>query len=260
MACQFQFRLVAAAILATATIAPLSLSAQHDSTASIRGIAGSTLDGHPLAGVTIAVPAAQRFAITDSSGRFEIPKLPSGAQGVRVSYNGRDAEEHVFELQGGKTKVLAVLLDVDAADLAPVVVEAQPPETWLDLAGFYARRTWYKDAGRFFTREDIEQRHARSVQDVLAWEGIFTRCVQGGCVPTRAWMGRLCVVPVKIDGIPFYETDASFNKMAIGDVAAVEIYESNSWKFAPTAFPTNLGYRDAGRPLGTCGTALIWTR
>lgn len=233
---------------------------QGDSTASIRGTAGSAFDGHPLAGVTIAVPAAQRLVVTDANGRFELPELPSGAQGVRVSYNGRSAQDHVFKLERGATTVLAVLLDSSAADLAPVIVEAQPPETWLDLAGFYARRAWYKDDGRFFTRADIEQRHARSVQEVLGWEGIIVRCVEGGCVPTRAWQGRLCVVPVKIDGIPFYETDASFNQLAIGDVGAVEIYESNSWKFAPTAFPTNLGYRNAGRLLGTCGTALIWTR
>jgi hypothetical protein len=255
-----QFRLIAAAILSAATIASPSLCAQTDSTASIRGTAGSALNGHPLAGVQISSPATHQFAVTDSSGRFELSQLPAGPQRIRVSYGGRDADEHVFELKRGNTKVLAVLLDVDAVDLAPVVVEEQPPETWLDLAGFYARRIWYKDAGRFFSREDIEQRHARSLEDVLAWDGILTRCVQGGCVPTRARMGRLCVVPVKIDGIPFYETDARFNEMLIGDVAAVEIYESNSWKFAPTAFPTNLNYRDAGALLRTCGTALVWTR
>lgn len=239
-------------------LALLSLCAQYDSTASIRGTAGSTLNGQPLAGVTISVDAANQSVITDSTGRFELSGLLAGPVRVRVSYGGRDAEEQVFQVQRGRTKVLAVLLDVAADDLAPVIDEAQPPETWFDLAGFYARRTWYKNDGWFFTREDIEQRHAHSLQDVLAWDGILTRCVQGGCVPTRLQLGRLCVVSVKMDGMPFYET--TFDETAIADVAAVEIYETNSPKFAPTAFPTSLSYRDAGVLLRTCGTALVWTR
>ena len=111
--------LYAAVLVGAASILPASLVSQIDSTATIRGTASSTFNGHPLAGVMISVPAVHRFTVSDSAGRFELAGLPSGRQRVRVSYEGRNTEEYDFDLRRGKVKKLVVLLDVDAVDLAP---------------------------------------------------------------------------------------------------------------------------------------------
>jgi hypothetical protein len=144
-------RFACAAALAAAL--PSSVPAQADTSASLVGYAKSAYNGQPLAGVLISVPAARRFVTTDSSGTFELSSLPVGRQKVRISYRGRDTEEHEIDLRHKIQKRVAVLLDVGSIDLAPVVVEVQHPDGWRDLAGFPAppvvrrRREFLHSAG-----------------------------------------------------------------------------------------------------------------
>jgi hypothetical protein len=123
--------------------------AQRDTTARIVGTASSAFNGNPLSGVMIAVPAARRFVVTDSTGRFELAGLPAGRQKIRVAYQGRETEEYAFDVRRGKTKTLAVVLDVEAVDLEPIVVEARYPDDWRNLAGFYARKKMYSGFAHF---------------------------------------------------------------------------------------------------------------
>jgi len=250
--------LVAAAVV---TAFP-SLSSQTDSTASIQGVARSSFNGAPLVGVMIAVPAARKFAVTDSSGRFALVGLPAGAQRVRVAYEGRTTEEYVFQLKRGKTKQLAVVLDIEAFDLAPVVVEAQHRDFSRNLAGFYERRTWYAGFGRFYTREDLERRHPSALSQLLTAEGIFTRCLARGCIPVRWSRGSMCAVAVSVDGMPFWED--SYDQVPVDDVQGVEIYRSDfhtppAWGGLIAASPPG-GGGNLYEPRGTCSSVQIWTR
>lgn len=237
------------AILAAA--APGGLASQRDTTAQLAGTAKSAYNGQPLSGVMIAVPGARRFAVTDSTGAFQLGHLPSGRQRVRIAYAGRETEEYEFALRAGRVTKLAIVLDVEAVELAPVVVEARAPGMWRDLAGFYERRKWYGAFNRFFTREDIERTHAVSVASLLAREGIYTRCTIEGCVPTRTRRGMTCVVPVSVDGMPFWEFD--YDHLSIDDVAGVEVYRGDIW-VPPQAFVSVSG----GAP--RCGAVQIWLR
>jgi hypothetical protein len=78
------------------------LGAQTDPGARLRGIAVSSFNGQPLRGVSIAVPAARRFVVTDSSGAFRLTGLPAGDQKIQVSYEGRDTEEYEFTPRSGR--------------------------------------------------------------------------------------------------------------------------------------------------------------
>jgi len=247
----------AAALFVAALSYPASLPAQNDSTAIIRGTASSSFNGHPLAGVMISVPALQRFTVSDSTGRFELARLPAGQQRIRISYEGRATVEYTFELKQGKTKRLSVLLDVEALDLAPVVVEAQNPDFSRNLAGFYDRKKWYGGFARFYTRENISHTSATRVSSLLAREGIFTRCGARGCVPMLWSRGTLCAVAVAIDGMPFGEQD--YDDVQIDEVQAVEVYRNNF--FAPTLpYVASFAAPGFAGPIRTCASVLIWTR
>jgi len=241
------------------------LHLQLDTTARIRGAALSSYNGHPIAGVMISVPEVHKFAVTDSTGRFALTGLPSGRQAVRVSYEGRQTDEYTFSLESGRSKRIAVLLDLDAQDLNPVVVEARQPNLWRDLAGFYERRTAYRGFAHFFTREDIARARPARLSVLLTIEGIVTRCLRyQECRPTRWTRGTLCAVPVSVDGVAQHELDYDF--LAVDDVAGIEVYRGvppTDLSHSVVTTPGSSTWMGTGYPMAgasTCGLVEIWTR
>ena len=247
---------VVTALLAAS--APLN---QVDTTAGLRGRAASSFNGRPLAGVMISIPAAHKFIVTDSTGTFWIAGLPPGGQIVRIAYEGRETEEYEFFLRSAHTKTIAVLLDVDAVNLDPLVVEARQANTWRDLAGFYERKRWYGGFARFFTREEIDRIQPNKIGTVLALEGIAVRCY-AFCLPTRFSRGHLCVVPVNVNGLPWAEDN--YDHIPITSVAAIEIYRGEPpYGLSPSlaVTPGSSVWMGGGFPSqNPCGLVLIWTR
>src|SRR3989442_15620881 len=139
-----------------------SAHAQRDTTARLAGTVRSSINGLPISGVMVAVKGSRVFRVSDSTGSFALGGLPEGPQVVRILYGDSLSYEHEMDLKSGKTLKLAVLLDVVAAELAPIVVEAQTIRAERSLVGFYDRRKW--TVGRFYTRADLDQpaRHSRA--------------------------------------------------------------------------------------------------
>ncbi len=237
-----------------------TLQTQPDTAALISGHALSAYNGRPLAGVTISVPAVQRSTITDAHGALTLSGLPSGPQRLRVSYDGRNTEEYQFALRAGRTTKIAVVLDAQATDLAPIVVEARFVDVWRDLAGFYERRERYGGFARFFTREDIERSRPEALSVLLKGAGIFTWCLYT-CLPTRFSHGHICSVPVSLDGLPIWERD--LDRIPIENVAGVEIYRDRPTS-SPFGVPMINQFGFEGKDLiqgrGECGSVGIWTR
>lgn len=229
------------------------LVSQQDTSAQLAGTAKSAYDGRPLVGVMVSVPAARQFGVTDSTGAFRIGKLPPGRQRVRIAYAGRETEEYQFALKAGKVTRLAIVLDVEAVEMSPVVVEARAPGMWRDLAGFYERRSRYGGFNRFYTREDLERTHVPTIAALLARDGIFTSCTLAGCLPMRMTRGTSCVVPVSVDGMPFWEFD--YDRVSIDEVAGVEVYRGDLFAPAELFLATS-----AGPTLRRCGAVQIWLR
>jgi hypothetical protein len=248
-------------VLALALVLPRTLSSQVDTTATISGRAASSLNGRPLAGVMISVPAARKLIVTDSTGRFTLDGLPAGRQKVRISFDGRATEEHEFELRARRTRRLNVLLDVEALDLAAIVVEAKAVH---GLGAFYDRKKFYSGFADFYTREDIERIRPMMISDLLRRSGVWVRC-DPQCVPTQMHHGFLCVVPVSVDGTPFWDFD--FDNVRVDDVAGVEVYRET-----PLGTPFGSAQRSLAerardprtyQPFqrrGSCGSIQIWTR
>ena len=248
-------------LLAVLALWTVAAAAQTPSVATLRGTASSSFNGHPLAGVMISVPAARKFVVTDSSGSFWLGGLPTGVQLIRVSFDGRETDYFQFELRGQHVKQIAVLLDVEAIDLDPVVVEVRQVNGQRDLAGFYERRDWYRGFARFFTREEIDQVRPTRISSLLTLEGIATRCFEL-CMPTRFSRGALCAVPINVNGMPWGEDN--YDRIDVSRVAAVEVYRGEPPYGLSPALAVSAGssiWMGGGFPThGACGLVMIWTR
>lgn len=249
------------AVTAAILVSSVQARALSDTSARIRGAAISDFNGRPIAGVMISVPEVKKFVVTDSDGQFALAGLPAGKRSIRVSYEGRQTQDYMFTLQGQQTKQIAVVLDVDAEDLNPLVVEARQANIWRDLAGFYERRRTYGAFAHFFTREEIAKMRPTRLSGLLTLEGIVTRCYQD-CRPTRYTRGKLCTVPVSVDGVALREMD--YDQIAVADVAGVEVYRGVpptdlNHSLVPTV-GSSIWMGTGLSAAGQCGLVEIWTR
>ena len=95
---------------------------------------------------------------------------------------------------------------------------------------------------------------------LLKGVGIFTWCLYT-CLPTRFSRGRICSVPVSLDGLPIWERD--LDRIPMDNVAAVEIYRDppNSSPFGvPMINQFGFEGKDLIQGRGECGSVGIWTR
>jgi len=248
-------------LLVTAAIVASALHLQVDTTAGIHGAVMSSFNGRPIAGVMVAALDGGKFTLTDAQGRFALTGLRSGRRTILISFDGRVTEDYLFSLEPQRSKRIAVLLDQDAEDLDPLVVEAQAPNLWRDLAGFYERRETYRGFAHFFTREEISHLHAAKLSSLLTLEGIVTRC-SVECRPTRLTRGSLCLVPVSVNGVAQREPD--YDGIKISDVAGVEVYRGVPPADLSRALVPVVGsstWMGTGRSAGgSCGLVEIWTR
>lgn len=239
--------------LALLLMAPSQGGAQQDSarrspaadSARLVGDVRSSRDGFPLEGVKIFVRGTHRFDVTDSAGAFAVSDVPSGDQTVRILYGDTLSYDKVLHFTRGKTLVLAVLLDAKAADLTPVVVEAQGLLADLSLAGFFERRR--TAAGRFYTYDQLEQAVPRSLRVLLLEAGINVQCTRNRCVPLGVSGSRACVLSLYVDGVPIQAEEVeAFHP---DELSGLEVYRR--------AADIPLGFR---RRQDDCGAILMWRR
>ncbi len=107
--------------------APLATAAQ--SPARITGTIIDGANGQPLAGTTLVLQsadlAAERGAVTDLDGRFEIVNLASGLYTLRVTSVGFAPEARSITLASGETLRLDLALTPEATDLDAITVEGR---------------------------------------------------------------------------------------------------------------------------------------
>jgi hypothetical protein len=194
----------------------------------------------------VAVRGAQAFGVSDSTGAFALAGLPPGRHTVRIRYGDSLSYDAEITLKRGKTLTLSVLLDVDAVELSPIVVEARTWRADRSLAGFYDRKKWR--FGRFYTLADLDRRRALSLRTLLGEAGVQVVCRVGSCLPLGGGgLGR-CVMSLFLDGmqVPAEEVDM----IRLDELAGVEVYKHGIE--VPIEFQTGFE-RD-------CGAILLWSR
>ena len=219
----------AAANADTAEAAPLT------GTAALTGTVRSST-GVPLADVLIRVEGAARSARTDSVGRFRLDGLPAGSQLVEARRVGFFIGHQSVALRSGRA------VDVQLS-IGRIVS--------LDSIRVVAQRSRYREfeqhrrspAGKFFSEEQIADRHALDTSDLLRLIPGF-RVVGLGedAKVTSTRSARPCSPNVMIDNFP----NQALNIVRPRDIGAMEVYNDA-----------------AGGPPGQnrgCGVIVIWTK
>jgi hypothetical protein len=229
---------VCALSLAAALGVPAWTAAQQGS-ASLIGRLINRETRAPIEGANVVLVSTGAPATSDSEGRFRYGGLSPGAHWLEARAIGYAKSAWLVDLTAGE-HWHEFELDVLRYELPGVVVEAHG-----SLAEFERRRA--HGTGFFFTREEIERRHARTLGDLMRGvSGVQTTCGRGSCTILMSRASRGCRPEYYLDGFP-----ASFSvgpDLPITGIYGIEVYRTASE--APAEFR---------RPELRCGVILIWS-
>jgi hypothetical protein len=265
-------------LLAAALIAPMGISAQG--TIAVRVMTDST--GRPIADAYVGIPMLQRSAITDSTGRATLERVPDGTHRVVARAIGFRPDSVVIELIDGVTPDVTFRLRSHTPVLQEVRVSAAATRSPPKMVGFYERQE--RGLGRFLDREVIAKNEHRRTSDILnTVPGVYVRygytskawassgrginasgCPTCGANPSLAAInpsdrtagaGPACYMDVYLDGALVYNSAARYaplfdlNSIGPGSIEAIEVYAAGSQ--LPAQFH---------RTGNACGAMLIWLR
>jgi hypothetical protein len=237
--------LVAAFLLSFVTPLQSALSQQG----LLRGVVSDSA-GEPIAQADVAILSMHRLTRTDDQGRFAFGKLRGDT--IELSVRRLGYEPRVFNIAVETAPdTLRIVMKDQPAVLSEISVSAQMRRLRLGVEEFYRRRAL--GTGTYFTREEIQARHARSTSDVLrTMPGVrFVRTSSGLGVRfnTTSIIRRDCMPMIWIDGqkAPAMEVD----DIPINDIEAIELYSGA----ATTPYQFAEQMRNS-----TCGTIAVWSR
>jgi hypothetical protein len=195
----------------------------------------------PIAGARVVIASSSIATISDSAGQFRYSGLAPGVHRFEVSAVGYEKSEWRVRLDAGD-QLREFELDLLSYELAGVEVEVHGA-----LAEFERRRA--RGMGFFFTREEIERRHASSLSDLMrAVPGVQTTCrPRGSCAVQMTRSPRGCRPEYYLDG--FLASFSVGPDFPLTGIYGIEVYRTASE--APAEFR---------KPELRCGVILIWSR
>jgi len=234
------------AVLVVAILAGLAEVLHAQTTATISGVLVSRDGRLPIEGGRVAVLGTAIVAASDSSGRFVLTGVPAGVRVLQARAIGFAVGSWLLELSEGQAFSDTLALENRVVTLEAVTAVADPND-WRSEAAFDRRRA--SGDGYFVTREDIAQRRAQSVADLMRQvPGLITLCRAGNCRIMMMRSTRSCSPEYFLDGYPAtLSTGANF-PVGIGSIRGIEVYSTASE--APAEFQ-RIGLR--------CGVIAIWT-
>lgn len=241
--------------------APASLAAQQqDTTRRHSGLAGTVRDslGRPIVAASVLVDGVNGAVATDDSGRFDMRRLPSGANGFTITKIGYAPLSFEVSLPADSVVVLSVTMR-SVQVLNTVNVNAERTNTYLARTGFTERQRL--GLGTFLTPQHIDSM-AMSVTKpselLRGVRGIDIRCGPVICkVTTHGPPGCLWLF---IDGVPHGTEDVDLLGYAPSGIAAIEVYDRPS--LVPLEFQGQLPMKQgpAMSMAAGCGALAIWTK
>jgi hypothetical protein len=219
----------------------------------VRGVVYS-LDDRPMNGTRVEAPMSGAAVVTKEDGTFTLEGVPTGTQLLVVRHLGFEPTRLSVNVTTRQPVEVRVTMGPQVNLLDPVLVTARANYA-LEKNGFIARRR--QGWGKYFTREDIEQRNPYNLSDVLrdipgirvsnGLGGVTIGSDRpkyilgggrgGGC--TRMW----------VDGFEWHLVDGGDFDMFVSprDVMGMEVYKPNE---APAQY----------RGIDECIVILVWTR
>lgn len=254
----------AAARLTLATPAFLLALAHPLDAQVIRGRIFEDSSRTPVDGATLSLlresgEPTGRQVRSDTGGTFSITTPGVGRFVIvaqRLGFHEMSTPS-IVALAAGEVVVVELFLGRNAAPLSPITITERRPARLNPLqAGFEERRR--TGMGTFMTREDIEQRKARMVYDLLLGvPGLELRERGGGRISmTRAAGSVACQPLIYLDGVranrstdPASMVQSLLKAIPADHLEGVEIYKGRS------QLPAEFGSADA-----RCGAVVLWTR
>ena len=204
-------------------------------------LSGSVLrtDGQAIAGAQIQLLGTAAATRTDEQGNFALRRLPAGTLELEARQLGYAVVRRSVELRGGRTSRVDLRLE-RAVALDSIRVVARR----LKFPEFESRRR-FSMWGKFLDEDEIAQRHATNVSDLVYtlpgfWvtgNGAAARVVS----TSSASLGGSCEANVVIDRVQ----GQRINDVSASQVAAIESY------------PRGGGPPQYQQP---CGVIVIWTK
>jgi hypothetical protein len=238
-------------LLAAALAAP--------ATASTQAVRGRLLDASTgtsiLGGLVLLVDTAGNEmdrAISGNSGEFFVRARQPGSFKLRAERLGyRATSSGRMTLAVNMVRYVEFRLGVEAVELEPLRVVAEPRVRQLEQAGFYARRE--SGIGLFYTRDDFDLRRPLVATDILRGApGVRVIPVgRGNTIRFSRNDGasfRRCGIRIWVDGM-FLGDENSFDFLHPDDIEAVEVFRGAA----------GLPAQYAGSE-SACGAILVWTR
>lgn len=230
-------------VLGSWLVLPLSSAAQvpGDEWVRVTGVVLDREDGQPLRGANVVLDG-QWHAVTTEHGRFEFMGVLPSLHELGVYRIGFQVVADTFRIEPGLNTDLRVLMDRDAVELDPVVVQAR--KTMGKMQPFYERRSG--GLGRYITREDIEDWQPTLITEMLGIQPGVTRVPRGN--NSYDILMRGCRPALWIDNAYIGGGNLPFDHfLTPNDVEGIEVYSAS---VAPAQY--NRGAR--------CGAVLVWTR
>lgn len=221
------------------------LEAQASGT--VRGVVRDSL-GNGIWGAQVMLADRSLSAETGRDGRFELSRVPAGAQDLVIRRLGFIPGNAPVMVASAGTVDVAVELTALATRLAPVIVRGRENVRG-PMVGFYQRLDM--GHGRFLTAEMIEERQLITMRELM-------RAIPGTRVETVR--GRLFVrmrgstVPpmVFLDGVRMSAGESDLGLLDPRTFAGIEIYSGDA------TMPPE--FKMTGLTGQSGGAVVIWTR
>jgi hypothetical protein len=207
--------------------------------------------GAPIPEADVSIAAAHILTRSDNSGAFLLTRVSLGPTEISVRRLGYVPQSLQIDVPPTGGDTLIITMAAQALELPGIVVSEQTKRHLLWIEDFYRRRT-KGIGGTYYTRDDIEARHAARLSDVLRdAPGVrFVRSRGGNGIrfDSPANFRRDCLPQYWVDGQRVMNLEV--DDFSAHDVEGVELYAGPS--STPTQFSQGV--------VTTCGTVVIWSR
>ncbi len=228
----------------------LSLGVGGNGGAVLKGIV-KTKNGAPVAGAQVTLAGTTAVATTAADGTFILTALPTGTHEAVIRKIGYAQTSKVVTLSAHEPASVTVALG-DAQALETVKVTGKL-DNGLAKVGFTDRKN--VGLGKFFTPDDIEQKHPLLATDVLR--------ATGGLRVTQGLHGRTLEVTRGPGGtsdacLNVFIDHVRFEQLGDGDLdTAIPVEDLGAIEFYGSASSTPPDFHVAGR---NCATVAIWSK
>lgn len=219
-----------------------------------RNLAGVVRDsgGVPIPEADVSIPSAHLLTRTDNAGSFVLTRVDPGQTELSIRRLGYVPRSLQIDVHPNVNDTLVIVMVAQALEIPGVAITEQTKRHLLWIEDFYRRRS-KGIGGTFYTRDDIEARHASRLSDVLRdAPGVrFVRARGGGSgvrFDTPANFRRDCQPQYFVDGQRV--SNIELDDLSARDVEGVELYAGPS--STPTQFQQGA--------VTACGTVVIWSR